>query len=61
MLPDYDTAEGLREKARHIKREEQAAHKWAKPARKMRDYYNAEAAHKRNALRHKERNGVSEY
>ena len=61
VLPDYDTAEDLREKARHIKREEQAAHKWAKHARKKRDYYDAEAAHKRDAPRHKECNGVSEY
>ena len=30
MLSDYDTADDLREKARHMKREEQEAYKWAK-------------------------------
>jgi hypothetical protein len=52
VLSDYGTAEDLREKARHTKREEQEAYKLAKHARKRRDY-NAEAAHKRDALRHK--------
>ena len=51
VLPDYDTAEDLREKARHMKREEQEAYKRAKHARKKRDY-NAEDAHKRDVLRH---------
>ena len=49
-LPDYDTADGLREKARHMKREEQEAYKRAMRARKERDC-NAEAAHTREALK----------
>jgi hypothetical protein len=52
MLSDSDTTEDLREKARHMKREEQEAYKRAKHARKMQDY-NAEATHKRDAPRHK--------
>jgi hypothetical protein len=52
VLSDYDTAEDLREKARHMKREEQEAYKRAEHTRKKRDY-NAETAHKRDALRHK--------
>lgn len=52
VSPDYDTADDLREKARHMKREEQEAYKRAKDARKKRDY-NAEGAHKRDAMRHK--------
>jgi transcription elongation GreA/GreB family factor len=43
VLSDYDTAGDLREKAQHMKREEQEAYKRAKHARKKRDY-NAEAA-----------------
>jgi hypothetical protein len=44
VLSDYDTAKVLREKARHMRREEQEAYK--------RDY-SAEATHTRDALRHK--------
>lgn len=52
VLSDDDTAEDLREKARHMKRKEQEAYRRAKHARKMRDH-NAEAAYKRDALKHK--------
>ena len=51
-LSDDDTAEDLREKARHVKRKEQEAYKRAKHARKMRDH-DAEAAYKRDALKYK--------
>jgi hypothetical protein len=50
VSPDYDTVDDLREKARHMKREEQEAYKRAKHAREKRDY-SAEDAHKRDAIR----------